>query len=64
MAPWWGRVLLALYPWAMAYALVYTAEHYFSDILLGWIYCVVAYIAVNLVADRLAERRKEPAVAT
>lgn len=64
LVPWWGRVLLALYPWAMAFALVYTAEHYFSDILLGWIYCVAVYIAVNLVADRLAERRKEPAVAT
>jgi hypothetical protein len=63
-APRWGRILLALYPWAMAFALVYTAEHYFSDILLGWIYCVVAYIAVNRVADRLAERRKEPAIAT
>jgi hypothetical protein len=64
MAPWWGRVLLAIYPWAMAFALVYTAEHYFSDILLGWIYCVVGFIVVNRVADRLAARRGEPAVAT
>jgi hypothetical protein len=64
MAPWWGRVLLAIYPWAMAFALVYTAEHYFSDILLGWIYCVVGFMVVNWVADRLAARRGEPAVAT
>jgi membrane-associated phospholipid phosphatase len=65
LAPWWGRVLLALYPWAMAFALVYTAEHYFSDILLGWVYCVIAFFFVNRVADRLAERRSnEPAVAT
>jgi PAP2 superfamily len=64
MAPWWGRVLLALYPWAMAFALVYTAEHYFSDILLGWVYCVIAFVAVNRIADRLAARRGEPAVAT
>jgi hypothetical protein len=64
MAPWWGRVLLAIYPWAMAFALVYTAEHYFSDILLGWIYCVVGFMVVNRVADRLAARRGEPAVAT
>jgi PAP2 superfamily len=64
LAPRWGRVLLALYPWAMAFALVYTAEHYFSDILLGWIYCVVAFVVVNHVADRLAERRHEAAVAT
>jgi hypothetical protein len=65
LAPRWGRVLLALYPWAMAFALVYTAEHYFSDILLGWIYCVVAFVLVNRVADRLAARRpQEAAVAT
>jgi membrane-associated phospholipid phosphatase len=63
-APWWGRVLLAAYPWAMAFALVYTSEHYFVDILLGWIYCLVAYTAVNRLADRIAVRRAEPAVAT
>jgi hypothetical protein len=63
-APWWGRILLAAYPWAMAFALVYTSEHYFVDILLGWIYCVFAYWAVNRVADRIAVRRTEPAVAT
>lgn len=63
-APRWGRLLLAAYPWAMAFALVYTAEHYFVDILLGWIYCVIAYWAVNRIAARIAARRAEPAVAT
>ncbi len=61
LAPRWGRVLLAAYPWAMAFALVYTAEHYFVDILLGWIYAVVVFWAVNRVADRLAERSSAPA---
>jgi PAP2 superfamily protein len=64
LAPWWGRVLLAVYPWAMAFALVYTAEHYFVDILLGWVYCVIGYWAVNRIADRIVERRAEPALAT
>jgi hypothetical protein len=59
MAPRWGRVLLAVYPWAMAFALVYTAEHYFVDILLGWIYCAFAYWAVNRIAERIASRRRE-----
>jgi hypothetical protein len=63
-APVWGRVLLALYPWAMAFALVYTSEHYFVDILLGWIYCIAAYWAVNRVAERIAARRAQPAIAT
>jgi hypothetical protein len=57
LVPRWARVPLALYPWAMAFALVYTAEHYFVDILLGWIYCVIAFVAVKVAADRLAERR-------
>ena len=40
----WGRVrplwrpLLALYPLAMGLTLVATGEHYFFDVLLGWIY--------------------------
>ena len=32
------RVLLALYPLAMGLALMATGEHYFFDVLLGWIY--------------------------
>jgi hypothetical protein len=63
-APLWGRVLLAIYPWAMAFALVYTSEHYFVDILLGWVYCLIAYVVVNRIADRFFAREPEPAVAT
>ncbi|HEY3105483.1 MAG TPA: phosphatase PAP2 family protein [Gaiellaceae bacterium] len=63
-APLWGRVLLAIYPWAMAFALVYTSEHYFVDILLGWVYCVIAFVVVNRIADRFFAREPEPAVAT
>ncbi len=53
-APRWARVLLAAYPLAMAFALVYTAEHYVFDILLGWTYTVIAVWVVNRVADRRA----------
>jgi PAP2 superfamily len=58
------RPLLALYPVAMAFALVYFAEHYLADILLGWIYAVFAFWTVNVVADRLAQRRAQPEPAT
>jgi membrane-associated phospholipid phosphatase len=47
----WARPLLALYPPAMAVALVYSAEHWVIDILIGWLYAIVAYVAVNWVAD-------------
>jgi membrane-associated phospholipid phosphatase len=53
LAPWWGRVLLATYPAAMAFALVYAAEHYVVDILLGWIYAVIAFYAVSRLANPL-----------
>jgi len=52
LVPTWARVLLAAYPVAMTAALVYTAEHYVSDCLLGWLYAVVAYIAVAAAFDR------------
>jgi PAP2 superfamily len=57
--------LLALYPLAMAFALMYFAEHYLSDILLGWIYAVFAYWVVSKGADLLEQRRaQEPEPAT
>jgi membrane-associated phospholipid phosphatase len=54
--PW--RVLLAVYPLAMAFALVYTGEHYVSDVLLGWLYAVGAFVLVEAVARRRAARRE------
>ncbi len=58
--PRWARPLLAAYPVAMALALSYTAEHYIVDVLLGWVYCLIAVWVVNRVADRLRERREAP----
>ena len=52
----WARPLLAAYPPAMAFALVYTAEHYVVDILLGWAYTLVAVWAVSRLSDRLRAR--------
>ena len=62
LAPRWGRVLLAAYPLAMTFALVYTAEHYVSDILLGWIYALIAFWTVTRVAELLAARSESRAV--
>jgi membrane-associated phospholipid phosphatase len=39
--------LLWLYPLAMAFVLVYSGEHYLTDILLGWLYVVAAYAVVS-----------------
>jgi PAP2 superfamily protein len=64
LVPRWGRVLLALYPIAMTYALVYTAEHYVVDVLLGWAYTLIAFWAVNRLFDYLAQRRERNAALT
>jgi membrane-associated phospholipid phosphatase len=60
LAPRWGRLPLAVYPWAMAFALVYTAEHYAVDIVLGWIYALAAFWTVNRLAERLGRGRRAP----
>jgi hypothetical protein len=51
----WARPLLALYPVAMAFALVYAAEHYVVDILLGWAYTLLAVWIVGRLAARAGE---------
>ena len=42
-----GRILLVLYPLAMAFALVYSAEHYVIEVVLGCVYTVAVIAAVN-----------------
>ncbi|KWX25727.1 phosphoesterase [Mycolicibacterium wolinskyi] len=41
------RALLVAYPLIMAFTLVYTAEHYVIDILLGWALAAVVVFALN-----------------
>ena len=53
----WLRPLVALYPLLMAFSLVYGAEHYVSDILLGWAYCIVAVYAGRALIRWWSERR-------
>jgi hypothetical protein len=68
----WLRPLVALYPIAMAFSLIYAGEHYFSDIVLGWIYAIVTVFMgralVRWWTARAALRRPalvpEPAYAT
>jgi membrane-associated phospholipid phosphatase len=65
LVPRWWRPLLALYPPAMAFSLVYTGEHYVVDCVAGWAYAVATFVAVNLVFEYRARRvtALEPALA-
>jgi hypothetical protein len=47
-----GRWVALGYNAAMVFVLVYGAEHYVSDILLGWLYAVIAFVLVNRFVDR------------
>lgn len=51
------RVLLAAYVVAMAFTLVYTAEHFFLDELVGWGCAAAVYVVGSRVLDQLAERK-------
>ncbi len=59
----WLRPLVALYPLAMGFSLVYGGEHYVSDILLGWIYTIVILLAAKVLARGWAVRRAHAAPA-
>ncbi|HEV7461577.1 MAG TPA: phosphatase PAP2 family protein [Solirubrobacteraceae bacterium] len=61
-AHWYWRVLLVAYPLAMSFTLVYSGEHYVFDILLGWVYAVMAFALVRAWDRWRAARRvkKEP----
>jgi membrane-associated phospholipid phosphatase len=65
IVPRWVRVPLAIYPVAMAFALVYTGEHYVVDCLAGWVYATFAFVSVNVFFERRQQRVPvlEPATA-
>jgi len=55
----WARGLAAMYPLGMAFAIVYTGEHYVSDALLGWLYAVASFLAIRWAAARLRARQRD-----
>ena len=61
----WHRVhrgwhpLLVAYVLVMAFTLVYTAEHYVIDILLGWALAAVVMVAIKWFKSRRAEPSPE-----
>jgi membrane-associated phospholipid phosphatase len=59
--PWrWARPLLLLYPAAMGLTLMATGEHYFFDVLLGWVYAGGVMVGWSLWERRRAARAPAP----
>ncbi len=53
----WLRPVVAAYPLLMAFSLVYGGEHYVSDVLLGWLDCIVAASGGHALIRWFSERR-------
>lgn len=53
----WIRVILVSFPVAMALSLVYFAEHYVIDIIVGWLYVAGAFWFWNRREKKSSERR-------
>jgi membrane-associated phospholipid phosphatase len=56
-----ARILWGAYAVAMSYTLVYTGEHYVADVLLGWLYAIATYFAVDRVLAWRDRRSSRPA---
>lgn len=65
IVPRWARVPLALYPFAMAFSLIYSGEHFVVDCIAGWAYALLVFGSVEWAFARRAERARmlEPALA-
>jgi membrane-associated phospholipid phosphatase len=55
VSKWWRPALVA-YNLLMAFTLVYSAEHYVSDILAGWLLAAVVAVSFDLLESRRAAR--------
>ena len=53
------RILLVAYALAMAFTLVYTADHFVLDILMGWAYAIIVYAAFSWYWRRRERRDRE-----
>jgi hypothetical protein len=58
------RTLLVAYVVVMAFTLVYTAEHYVIDILLGWVLAAVVMVLINGYQARRAKKGASDRVST
>lgn len=59
----WIRLGLAAYVLAMGFTLVYTAEHYVSDVAAGWLYAGGVFAVVTLARRSRGSRPRAPATA-
>jgi hypothetical protein len=54
----WLRVLLVSYVLAMAFAVVYGAEHFVIDVFVGWIYAAATFVFGSKLLDRWEARQR------
>ena len=59
--PWWGKVLVALYPLVTIFCIIVTANHYIADVLAGLALLGVSYLLAVVVTAWLDRRHAERA---
>jgi hypothetical protein len=59
---WWP--LLLAYPLAMTFTLVYSGEHYMTDVLVGWFYVVISMVGVSAAERGWAAWKRRQAAAS
>ena len=61
--PWWGKALMMLFPLTMLTALVYFAEHWVIDGLVGWALVGLSFLIWNRIERRQRQSRADAALA-
>lgn len=59
LSKWW-RPFLVFYPIFMVFTLVYTAEHYVFDCLLGWLAAAFVCVVANAIERLIRKHRRRP----
>jgi hypothetical protein len=60
--PWWGKVLVALYPLATIFCIVVTANHYFADVIAGLLLLGVSYFLARILTAAMDQRARRRAI--
>jgi hypothetical protein len=64
--PWWGKVLVTLYPLLTILCIIITANHYFADVIGGLLLLAVSYVLARLMTsavDRWYDRKSRSVTA-
>jgi hypothetical protein len=60
--PWWGKVLILLYPLVTIFCIIVTANHYFADVIAGLLLLGVSYLLARVITGAMDQRARRRAI--